>query len=563
MKIAIVGSGPSAIYTMKHLLTSETRLQITVFEAGDQAGVGTPYDPLTTPVHMLANISSLELPPVIETLHGHLSLCDDRTLQLIGVDREVMTERTFHPRVALGAYYHSQLLALCDIAPNRGHQVSLRIMSPVVDIVPAYDSVCITSIQKAAELTLESFDKVVLATGHTVPNAGRFPAPTSLGHIRHRGAIGILGSSLSAIDIAVSLATQRGSFTEGVYGLKPGQSPFRITMLSRGGRLPEADFYCPLPTTPAPGFTEPEVNAVVNSVPAGKALDAVFMRFKEVLSAADPLYARQINLAEQTADTFASAYFSARDKVHPLAWARSNLEEALRNASDRVTVPWRYTILRCHEPFSVCLRALDAAEMERFNRGLKKVFIDNYAAVPPLSIERLLALHDAGMFDVMALGEHYKIDVHGSEGQSTVTNEKMTLNLDAVYDGCGQEDADDNEFPFPTLRFLLKSNHAFEDINSTSSAIQIDDDYRLKGGINPLRNIWCLSLPFLLERQPFIQGLTSAAKLGATAAAGILADLHERDVQPEATLADLAANVSETQPVFVNGDLVVLTPKQA
>ncbi len=42
-------------------------------------------------------------------------------------------------------------------------------------------------------------------------------------------------------------------------------------------------------------------------------------------------------------------------------------------------------------------------------RASPRVFIDNYAAIPPESIRRLLALHRAGILRILTLGEDYEL----------------------------------------------------------------------------------------------------------------------------------------------------------
>ena len=556
MNIGIVGSGPSAVYAIKHLLAADEPLRITVYEAGEHAGVGTPYDPLTTPVALLANIASVELPPVTETLLAFLKRTGEAELAAIGVDRDAMTERTFHPRVAIGAYYAAQLDALGKVATDRGHTLAIRISCPVVDIWPDGDWVRIRCRPKGVSPTDEVHDKVIIATGHTVPRASAFPFP-DLMRVGDRGrSFGILGSSLSAIDIAVSIAAERGEFTYDGYARDEGEEPFTITMMSRGGRLPEADFYCPLPTAPLTGFTQQEVESLAAYAPEGRVLDTVFARFARLLAEEDPAYAQRIDLPHLTPDTFEQAYFAERDAWQPLEWARHNLAEAMGNARARVTVPWRYTILRCHEAFAACLSHLTETERSRFDRGLKKVFVDNYAAVPPVSIQRLLAMHDAGVFDVLRLGDDYSTDV-AEDGAVTITTDRRNVLFDAVYDARGQAAADTGDIPFPTLRFLLTSNLRYDADTADDKAVCIDRLYRLSGRLNPLANIWCLGLPFLLSREPFIQGLTSAAKLGQTAAAAILASKPEPDV----SIQELLARVRDTDTVIINGGLVVLSPK--
>lgn len=560
MNIGIAGSGPSAIYAIKHLISSEKPLHITVYEAGELAGVGTPYDPCKTPVALLANIASIELPPVIETLHEFLARCDSKLLAQIGVDLVESTDRTFHPRVALGAYYAAQLEALSELAGARGHVLTITTRCPVVDICPETIGVLVKVRQQGRQPESRLFDKVILATGHTVPRTDSRNLTNLIYDDGEGSTFGILGSSLSAIDIVVSLAMARGRFDEHGYEFDAGQTPFKITMMSRGGRLPEADFYCPLPAVPLSGFSQHDVEAYAAKAPAGAVLDLVFARFAERLTAEDPCYAAHINLSNLTADTFDAAYFRDRDACEPLAWARRNLAEAKRNATAKITVPWRYTILRCHEAFAACLPFLTHTEMQRFNRGLKKVFVDNYAAVPPQSIDRLLALHDAGVFNVIKLGDEYSINVDDTS-RGTVSSSNKQQIFDKVYDARGQAAFDADDLPFPTLRFLLTSNHRYELDDTSKASVTVDRVYQITSGLNPLDNIWCLSLPFLLSREPFIQGLTSAAKLGEAAAAGILGKSRDAAAEQPIGLQDLVDRVHETDPVILNGNIVVLAPK--
>ncbi|EHU0912424.1 FAD/NAD(P)-binding protein, partial [Escherichia coli] len=64
-KIAIVGAGPTGIYTLFSLLhlQQQTPLSISIFEQADEAGVGMPYSDEENSKMMLANIASIEIPP--------------------------------------------------------------------------------------------------------------------------------------------------------------------------------------------------------------------------------------------------------------------------------------------------------------------------------------------------------------------------------------------------------------------------------------------------------------------------------------------------------------------
>lgn len=559
--IAIVGTGPSAIYALQGLLGCRQPLAITLFEAGKTAGVGTPYDPRLNSVEMLANIASVEIPPVGETLLEYLSGCDDAALQAIGVSRVALSEREFYPRIALGAYYRDRLAALVSDAPLRGHTVTVMTQSRVVDVIPTSNGVELLHATRGERPRNLHANKVILATGHVVPLGKLAQARSKIidqnAKSRH---IGIIGSSLSAIDVAVTAATARGGFNERGYVRNADVLPFSLTMMSRGGRLPEADFFCPLPAEPVEGFTEDDVLALVEAAAGAPVLDRIFARFAAVLARQDPEYALRIGLEGLTADSFPEAYFAERDGHPPFAWARLNLTEARLNHRDRHVVAWRYAILRCHEAFASCLDALADDELARFNRGLKRVFADNYAAVPPRSIERLLALHDAAVLDLVKLEDGYDIAFDEETGHSHVTNGAATLVFDELVDARGQANADEDEFPFPTLRVVLKANRDL-DSDRDGGAVSVDASYRLVEGANTLHNIWCLSLPFLLDRKPFIQGLTSAADMGAAAAQAIIGDLEEPSSSGEHEIESLINAIATTQPVMVSGRGVILLPK--
>jgi uncharacterized NAD(P)/FAD-binding protein YdhS len=65
MTVAVVGTGPTGIYSLQQLLATGRRLAVTLFEKGERAGIGMPYSPEHASKSMLANIASIEIPPVV------------------------------------------------------------------------------------------------------------------------------------------------------------------------------------------------------------------------------------------------------------------------------------------------------------------------------------------------------------------------------------------------------------------------------------------------------------------------------------------------------------------
>jgi hypothetical protein len=66
------------------------------------------------------------------------------------------------------------------------------------------------------------------------------------------------------------------------------------------------------------------------------------------------------------------------------------------------------------------------------------VFVDEYATVPHLSIERMLALHSGGHLDVIALGRDHRVDSYGPEPGATVLVDGERHHFPAFVDATGQ-----------------------------------------------------------------------------------------------------------------------------
>ncbi|WP_370209488.1 FAD/NAD(P)-binding protein, partial [Alloalcanivorax venustensis] len=111
-RIAIIGTGPTGLYTLAALIDGQQSLAITLYEAGDQAGVGMPYDEHANHRAMLANIASIEIPPLTCTYLEWLRAQSTGFLAGYGVEKQTLHDRQFLPRVLLGHYFRAQFLAL-------------------------------------------------------------------------------------------------------------------------------------------------------------------------------------------------------------------------------------------------------------------------------------------------------------------------------------------------------------------------------------------------------------------------------------------------------------------
>lgn len=537
-RIAIIGSGPTGIYTFKGLVASHQPLTITVFEELPDPGKGTPYHPAVNDKAMLANIASIEIPRIIDTLIEWLSGHSDADLQQLGLERSSIGEREFYPRVVLGEFLAAQFWKLVDQARARGHTVAIRANTKITDIRLEKSHVALAARQGDEPESTENFDHVVMATGHDWPEStevtpGYFISPWPASAIKRIEPVevGILGTSLSGIDAAVTVATAHGIFLRnerGQLAYQPTTHGLHMTMMSRKGLLPEADFFCPIPYEALQFCTPEAVDAAISRGPAGL-LDNVFELFKAELGAADPDYASSIGLGLATIEDIAERYFRKREAMDQFIAAARNLAQAKKNKAEKITVQWRYTILRMHEVIARAVPYLNDEDLKRFHKHFKTVFVDDYATVPHESVERLLALHNAGALDIMALGTDYEIDRSESRPGVMVTVEGRQTYYAAFIDATGQHAASASDLPFPSLkRPGLVKEAATETSAEMSASLRrtggIDVDHAFRPIIDqPVsRNLYCVSVPFLLHKLPFIQGITSARDMGEIVSKAII-----------------------------------------
>ena len=143
------------------------------------------------------------------------------------------------------------------------------------------------------------------------------------------------------------------------------------------------------------------------------------------------------------------------------------------------------------------------------------MFVDDYATVPHKSIRRLIALHRAGKLDVTAIGDDYRIDTSGDEAGASLILGGKQRHFEVFIEAMGQRPLGAAAFPFPSLRRQgIVRDAALGAGKAEARGIAIDDAFHPIADDIPESRLFCLSLPFLLGRHPFIQGITSSHEMG-------------------------------------------------
>lgn len=523
-RIAIVGGGPTAVYTLRSLLQKPERLSVTLFEAGRVAGCGIPYSEDHNSPEMMANITSVEIPPVLTSLADWLRAAPQHVLDRFGLSRDAIGERDFYPRVLIGSYYTDQLHRLVTLADSAGHVVNIATETRVSDIAATQEGFAL-EVDGPAGKGRRRFDAVVMATGHLTDLAKpkskgrlfRSPYPSQTLQLAADGGALILGSSLSAIDAVVALATRYGRFTQEGDKLiyRPtSDTPFRLVMASRKGVIPDADFYYPIPEEPLLIFTPARLLQLQKQGKTGY-LARTMAVLKAQLRADDPAFVEKLGIKRFTPEAFAKAYFEMRKARRSFSGVARDLAQSRRNYRNRHIVMWRYTLMRAHEVFSQIVPFFDRKDLARFQHHLVPVFADAYGCVPHLSIERLLALHRSGHLRVVGHGDTGTIRY--SKGQFHLQGAGKKQVFGTLIDARGQDPASVAGLGFSKLDQALDTKDFLRrDITDTKS-----DQFRLPLHGRQNADIFCLAIPLMMKRYPFAQGLVACADAAEVVAEAI------------------------------------------
>lgn len=521
-RIAIVGAGATALYCLKHLHESPVPLSITVFESGASSGKGMPYDPALNADYMLCNAFSREIPPLTQTLLQWLKTLPPRELDAWELSNHELNARAFYPRLLIGEFLENEFHALCRNAAARGHAISLQRTTSVADVVPSRGMFDVVT----NDGQVRTFDHVILATGHVWPPSPEIDRATLISPWPYTsvtavpaGHIGILGSSLSAIDVVMALAFSHGDFAEDggtiTWRAHNDSSLLRITMVSKMGIMPEADFYYPFPYQPLKIFTPEALHAEMNLGSDGL-LTRIFALLYKELQVSDPEYTAGLGAEAGTIEGFARAYFKSRREMGGLEAVKRDFKRARTTMRERKTIPYRYVMLRAHETFDLALRALNEGDWDIFKGSLLPVFSDCYAAVPHLSIARLIALHDAGILNLRETGENARFRDSEAGGIEVSLGEEI-LSFDAMIDARGQTAASLTALPFPQLVGCLDGR------DQTLVA-----PFAIALSTPASGRVYCLSMPQLLERHPFSQGLVNCEENAAAVADDLVRQITGR-----------------------------------
>ena len=483
-KVAIIGSGPTCIYILKQISDQSEVFKshigaIIIFEKSNNAGMGMPYNPDTTDIYNLSNISSEEIPLLEESFADWLKDQSKDFLKDLNVTEFPISKSKVYSRLALGNYMKVQFDQIVEKLNNQGISMIITPGVNIVDIVLGQNAKQVTLIDSAT-VEHQGFDKVIISTGHIWaepdrPEHGYYASPWPIQKILpdvnsfYNFTIGTLGASLSAFDVVNSLAHRHGSFQkieEGLnFKLYKNAEDFKLVMHSAEGWLPHLQYEQEKPMREIYRHTtRDEMLSLIDTsgfLPLSDFFDKVCRpalieaaekdgntKLKELLSQTD------FGIKE-----FIDHQEDKHEYVNSFEGMRKEVVVAKEKINSNKPTHWMETL----DDLMYCLNfhaeLISAEDFLFYRKKMMPFLMSVIAALPLSSANILLALYDAGCITIKT-GMVDIMENPSKDGKTIIkvsnTDEKTETFEYSLFINCaGQGNIEFEDYPFPTL---LKDN---------------------------------------------------------------------------------------------------------
>lgn len=218
INLSIVGCGAAAVSFLRSFIESssaQSRIKITMFDASESFGVGLAYqnDLNNLMINRPAQTMSAHDLHLDEFYHWFKSqqAMNDKTLLALSDHHDLNEDQSYVPRKVFGLYLQDILRQTIAAASRKGIEVTLVRQEIVkVQSIKPY-------VLQSASGDIYMADYVVLCTGNNLPKDiynlshtsqyinNPYPMQTNISRVNPTSRVGIIGNSLTAIDVAISL----------------------------------------------------------------------------------------------------------------------------------------------------------------------------------------------------------------------------------------------------------------------------------------------------------------------------------------------------------------------
>lgn len=548
-RIAIIGGGPSGLFIYKRLIESGFKnIEIEIFEKKSALGSGMPYSPEGANAEHVTNVSDNEIPQLVTSISEWVLTAPDELLKKYAIDPKKFNEYKVLPRLFFGHYLSAQFDLLQEIASMCSISTQVHYECTVLDII--YDNEAKAVWVETLEVKTK-FDDVIICTGHNWPIQfegkikGYYDAPYPPSKLAKKlnHSVAIRGSSLTAIDAIRTLARNNGQFYKednGSLHYKADDecSDFKIIMHSRNGLLPAVRFHLEDSHLNNDSLLTPEEIELHKKNNNGfLSLDFLFQKdFKEIFIQKDIDFYNSIK--DLSIEEFVAKMMELRESLPPFQLLKAEYVQAEKSIKRQESIYWKEMLGVLSFAMNHPAKYFSAEDMQRLQKVLMPLISIVIAYVPQESCVELLALHQAGILDLVSVGTESEVEPQ-SEGGIVYrffdeNNKEKVVYYKTFVDCIGQPHLSYEDFPFKsmrtqkiitpaTLRFKsaelgsiaateLGHSKVVHDTNNNFylnvSGIAINDNYQIidqYGAYN--KNIFIMAVPYISGFNPDYSGL--------------------------------------------------------
>ena len=462
LQVAIIGGGPSAMFMYKRLVEAGIDLlEIHIYEKTDHLGAGMPYSSTGANNEHVTNVSDNEIPPLVTSIADWVQTLPAAELKAYNIDPG---EFKVLPRLLFGQYLNAQFKLLMDIAKKKGIKTRLYLSTPVRDVSDKPEE------NKTTIETAESehdYDYVMICTGHSwpknyegiIPGYYDSPYPPAKLRLKINHPVALRGSSLTAIDAIRTLARQNGNFEwddKGVLIYKPlAEDGFKLVMHSRNGLLPAIRFHLEDSHLSKDALlSEQQIAQHIAENNGFLSLDFIFEKdFKEIFREKDPEFYSRIK--DMNLETFVDAMIDLRERVEPFKLFKAEYAEAEKSIKRKQSVYWKEMLAILSFAMNYPAKHLSAEDMQRLQKVLMPLISIVIAFVPQNSARELIALHNAGILEIVAVGHDSFVEPKAKGGviyhYTDDNNQAQHVHYKTFIDCIGQPHLHFQQFPFTKL----------------------------------------------------------------------------------------------------------------
>lgn len=466
-RIAILGGGPSGLFAYKRLIESgETDFEIDIFEKRTQLGAGMPYSIEGANDEHVTNVSDNEIPCIVTPMSEWIFTAPAYLLERYKINPAQFNEYKVVPRLLFGQYLSDQFALLEQAASKLGITTNVHFENEVIDI---------RQNEKSKEVYVETtglgvlpFDYAIICTGHKWPKKyeGKIPGyydapyPPSKLILQLNHAVAVRGSSLTAIDAIRTLARSNGTFEKEDNGnvtfkINNESSEFKMVIHSRNGLLPAVRFHLEDSHLNNESLLTPEEIDLHKKNNGGfLSLDYIFEKdFKDIFITKDPeFYQRIKNLS---IEQFVEEMMELRERIEPFTLLKAEYIQAEKSIKRHESVYWKEMLAVLSFAMNQPAKYLSAEDMQRLQKVLMPLISIVIAFVPQTSCLELLALHQAGILDIVSVGSDSTVEPQENGGIiyhfEDEDNNHQSVYYKTFVDCIGQPHLSYDNFPFKGL----------------------------------------------------------------------------------------------------------------